>query len=418
MSADRTEFRRSCQTGSSTEIPYRIKTLFHNADGVKPLLPRHLELVHSNPNVYFVRDFLTDNEVEYFDKMCTQQRKAFKHSFTENEQQQEVISEERTSTYTYLTKGQDATIRNLEHRAANIAGLSSDCLEPLQVVAYTAGQQFDTHHDAGTLCEDGSVELVMPRRLVTLLIYLNTLPDGQGHTEFPELELSVRPEKGCGLLFCNVLGDGQPDPRTIHRACPVEGNLHKYAVNVWMTDQSFQSLACVQKKGKGAAKSGAAYSPESGAFAVADKAVEAFESGAAASAVEKPSKKRTPVKKSDPDDTVTEDEDDDKLKWSSETNEDGKIGLQVAAPFYLWVDGDEEEVDGGSKKRRKVRHNFVGRITHSAKGPEGRFYRVYYPQDGGIEEIDEEQCAESIELYQKISSGKAKEGRAIDKKSK
>lgn len=275
---DRSSLRRSCQKGASSEVPWRIKTLFHNASGTQPTLPRSLELIHSGPNIYFVRNFLTEAEITYFDKKCTEERHSFQNSFTENEAQEEVVSEERTSTYTYLGKGQDATIRALEHRAAELAGLSSDCLEPLQIVAYTKGQMFETHHDAGTLNEDGTVELVLPRRLVTLLLYLNTLPEGQGHTEFPDIDISVRPQRGCGILFCNVLVDGLPDPRTCHRACPVEGNLQKYAVNVWMTDLSFQSLACTastkKKEKKGRKKVDA--DERRNAFALADQAASIF----------------------------------------------------------------------------------------------------------------------------------------------
>jgi len=415
---DRSEYRRSCQQGTSSEIPYRIKTLFHNADGAKPILPRQLELIHTSPNIYFVRNFLTEIEIEYFDKMCTQDHKAFKHSFTEDELQQEVVSEERTSTYTYLTKGQDATIRSLEHRAAEIAGLTSDCLEPLQVVAYTAGQKFDTHHDAGTLADDGSVELVPPRRLTTLLLYLNTLPLVQGHTEFPDLKLSVRPERGCGVLFCNVLPDGQPDPRTIHRACPVDGNLRKYAINVWMTDSSFQSLACLRKKeskkgGASASKSSKPFTLENGVFSIADRAAREHESAP------KPSqeKERRAAAKHPPPQpkastaSDTEDEESNVMKWSTR-GPPGVIGMQVAAPFFLWVEADTQGEAPAKKKRKRVKANFCGTVTHYAKDPtSGKcFYRVFYPQDGETEDIDGDKLADSVELRGKIERGEEREG--------
>ena len=37
-------------------------------------------------------------------------------------------------------------------------------MEPLQIVSYTGGQKFDLHHDAGTIMEDGEIEIVQPRR--------------------------------------------------------------------------------------------------------------------------------------------------------------------------------------------------------------------------------------------------------------
>jgi hypothetical protein len=73
-----------------------------------------------------------------------------------------------------------------------------------------------------------------------MFVYLNTLPHGVGHTEFPQLGLSVRPKCGAALLFCNVLRDGKPDPRTAHRAAPVAAPHLKFGCNLWMTDVTMQ----------------------------------------------------------------------------------------------------------------------------------------------------------------------------------
>ena len=51
-----------------------------------------------------------------------------------------------------------------------MVGLSEKYIEPLQIVYYSDGQMFDIHHDAGTLLEDGTVDLVQPRRIITLFL--------------------------------------------------------------------------------------------------------------------------------------------------------------------------------------------------------------------------------------------------------
>lgn len=79
-----------------------------------------------------------------------------------------------------------------------------------------------------------------PRRVVTIFVYLNSLPLDVGHTEFPQLGLSVRPQCGCALLFCNVMRDGKPDPRTAHRAAPVTAPHRKFGCNLWLTDVTMQ----------------------------------------------------------------------------------------------------------------------------------------------------------------------------------
>lgn len=87
------------------------------------------------------------------------------------------------------------------------------------------------------------MDVVVPRRVVTVFVYLNTLPAGQGQTVFPYLALSVRPERGCAVMFCNLLPDGTADYRTSHQANPVtEPGLRKVGMNVWVGDTSFQGL--------------------------------------------------------------------------------------------------------------------------------------------------------------------------------
>jgi hypothetical protein len=240
-----TESSRPRRNAASLALPQRMQSLFYGDPDVL-VLPKKFEVLHRNPNVYLVRDFLTASEIAYFDKVCTVHAKAFKASFTQDEHNKEVVSEERTSTHIHLSKAQHASVRTVESRAADLVGLHSQNVEPLQIVSYRNGQKFNVHHDAGTLQDDGSVELAQPRRLVTFFTYLNNLPRGEGHTEFPAINLSVQPERGCAVVFCNVLPNGAPDPRTVHRANPVSGQLKKYGVNIWLCDCSMQELAQVK----------------------------------------------------------------------------------------------------------------------------------------------------------------------------
>ena len=172
---------------------------------------------------------MSDKDIKHFDHLISMNTRGFESSFVNNEDNEQVLTEHRTSKYLRVKKGQDATIRSLESRIAQSVGLPCENIEPLQIVRYTDGQHFDVHHDAGTLCDDGEVELVEPKRLVTVFIYLNSLPDGEGHTEFPLLNggkgLSVRPTKGDAVVWCNILPDGKVDPLLQHKACPVSKDI-------------------------------------------------------------------------------------------------------------------------------------------------------------------------------------------------
>ena len=284
--------RRSSRVVPPKELPHRIKSLFHTTTPIVP--SKKLELIHSNPNVFFVRNFLSEGELNHFDRFCTNRCAIFKNSFTEDDSNNEVVSDERTSMYTYLNKGQDSIIRSIEARAADLCGMGQEHCEPLQIVSYTEGQKFETHHDAGTLCDDGTVELVPPRRLATLFLYLNKLPPDQGNTQFPDLGISVQPERGCGVLFSNVLSNGDVDPRTVHRAAPVYGELKKYGVNLWLCDQSFQELALVPrgKREKGV-DSGHFDASEKSALSEAEQLTKDFMAGAAPVSKSKKAKAKT-----------------------------------------------------------------------------------------------------------------------------
>ena len=151
--------------------------------------------IHTDPAIYMIRNFLSASELDYFDVMCTHYGPKFKASFTDTDNDVEVISEERTSKFIHLSKSQDKYVRGIEQRAADLVGitasqqrcdirqyfllfilcmyvgLSSTNVEPLQIVSYGPGQHFTVHHDAGTLLEDGSVpNMITPRRLVTFFL--------------------------------------------------------------------------------------------------------------------------------------------------------------------------------------------------------------------------------------------------------
>ena len=217
---------------------------------------RTLRRVHADPNIFLIDGFLTEFEMQHLDSLITPA--TFAKSYTDAEDGTKVVDDYRTSTFVHLAKACDTYIRNIESRAANMIGMPPDMVEPLQVVKYSQGQKFETHHDMGTLGEDNTVEQVIPpRRLVTFFIYLNSLPkDAGGHTEFPLLHLKVQPVRGQALLFCNVCQCGKPDSRVIHRACAVKGNHLKVGMNLWVVDQSLAGLACVGKGGAGGRRRG------------------------------------------------------------------------------------------------------------------------------------------------------------------
>lgn len=230
-------------------IPQRIQSLFHNACCPAVLKP-NMTMLRRDPGFLYINNFLSESELAYFDAVCTKFEGRFSRSYTQDSNMLECISEERTSRNLQLCKSQDAFVRRIEQRAADLVGISSIGVEPMQIVSYKSGQQFKLHHDAGTLRGDGTVDVENPCRLVTFFVYLNSLPEGEGHTEFPHLALSVQPKQGCAILFSNVQINGEADIRLIHRANPISKGLVKYGLNIWIceTNENLQYLSSATPK--------------------------------------------------------------------------------------------------------------------------------------------------------------------------
>ena len=76
-------------------------------------------------------------------------------------------------------------------------------------------------------------------RHVTMLVYLNDIPDEHGgHTVFPKLELKLSPKARAAITFNDCLPNGQEDPRTLHGGSP-PSNGTKIAINIWIRAQPF-----------------------------------------------------------------------------------------------------------------------------------------------------------------------------------
>lgn len=70
-------------------------------------------------------------------------------------------------------------------------------------------------------------------RILTFFLYLSDVEEG-GETDFPILNISVKPKKGAAVLWPSVMLDDltKQDPRTVHQAKPVIKGT-KYAANSW-----------------------------------------------------------------------------------------------------------------------------------------------------------------------------------------
>jgi len=206
--------------------------------------PSSLKRINNVPPIYLIKDFLREQDIRFFMQVCNDAGglKGSLNSYTENESGQKIFSTYRTSTFTFLRKFGSQKVMRTEVKAAELVGLDSQNVEPIQIVHYKDGQHFGVHHDCGGLTDDGTLitsDIGQEVRIVTFFVYLNTLEEGQGGcTVFPKLDLRIRPEKGTALLFCNITSEGKLDERVIHEAQPVKQGHTKYGMNIWISNVS------------------------------------------------------------------------------------------------------------------------------------------------------------------------------------
>ncbi|MET0786883.1 MAG: 2OG-Fe(II) oxygenase [Paenisporosarcina sp.] len=154
-----------------------------------------------------------------------------------------IISEHRTSSELFFRHGENPIIAEYERRIAEMTGLPVEFGEGFQFAWYKEGEYFKNHHDYFHE-EYGGTQSILSRggqRLITFMIYLNTLPEGAGgETEFTHIGLKVRPEKGKAVVFWNVMPNWQLDDSTAHAALPPAPGYEKYLLTKWIRKETFR----------------------------------------------------------------------------------------------------------------------------------------------------------------------------------
>lgn len=115
-------------------------------------------------------------------------------------------------------------------------------MEEPQVVRYQPGQLFSWHYDQVTpaALQNGG------QRLLTVLVYLNTVPTGGG-TVFRDLRdsqqqpLTIQPVQGTAVLFFPAFRDGRPDDRTLHQGQAVADGTEKWILQMWVHENDYRA---------------------------------------------------------------------------------------------------------------------------------------------------------------------------------
>ncbi|MFD0672785.1 2OG-Fe(II) oxygenase [Cohnella sp. GCM10027633] len=144
------------------------------------------------------------------------------------------VSDIRTSSSMFFEESENELIERIETRVAELMNVPVTHAEPLQILHYKPGEQYQPHYDYFT---SGNV---VNNRISTLVMYLNDVEEG-GETYFPSIGFSVTPKKGSAVYFEYFYTDDRLNELTLHAGNPVAVG-EKWVATQWMRRQRHRYL--------------------------------------------------------------------------------------------------------------------------------------------------------------------------------
>ncbi|KZV53826.1 hypothetical protein F511_00092 [Dorcoceras hygrometricum] len=218
----------------------------HSGDEDEDSKDQWVEVISWEPRAFVYHNFLSKEECDYLISIA--EPKMEKSTVVDSDTGKSKDSRVRTSSGTFLRRGQDKIVRNIEKRIADFTFIPVEHGEGLQILHYEVGQKYEPHYDY--FMDDYNTKNG-GQRVATVLMYLSDVEEG-GETVFPAAKgnvssvpwwnelsecgkggLSVKPKRGDALLFWSMTPDATLDPSSLHGGCPViKGN--KWSSTKWM----------------------------------------------------------------------------------------------------------------------------------------------------------------------------------------
>ena len=206
----------------------------------EPLRIEGNKIIYSDdPLVYVIENYLTDKECQHLIDLSKNNFKPAKTLSNADHGNTSVRNEKtRTGRNCWIKHTTSKTCKGIGSRIAKLIDWKLRCAEKIQVVYYSDGTQYKEHYDCfETDTRAGKIEIEHAgQRMFTALGYLNNVEEG-GATEFPLLNISVKPKQGSLLVWQNVIaGTNEVHKGTLHAGRPVTKG-EKFAFNLWFREK-------------------------------------------------------------------------------------------------------------------------------------------------------------------------------------
>jgi prolyl 4-hydroxylase len=198
-------------------------------------ISQNVTLYSSDPIIYVVSNFISDSECQAFiDVGRDNMERATVISDGEHE-----VHASRTNSYCWVQHDNNDLVHEVSKRFSILVKMPINNAEQFQLVHYGPGTEYKPHFDAFDKNTEEGKKNWFPggQRMITALAYLNDVEEG-GETSFPDIGVSVKPNKGDVVVFHNCI-DGTSDinPNSLHGGSPVLKG-EKWAVNLWFRQEA------------------------------------------------------------------------------------------------------------------------------------------------------------------------------------
>ena len=198
-------------------------------------------LLSVNPRIYYLADFLSKEECDYIIKLAGPYLQRSR-VFSRESDAYGVESQGRTSRGMFLyQKMLTPKVAEIEKRISKVMGIPRENGEPMQVVHYKEGEEYQYHYDTFDTAMPGSESIYLQggQRTATFLIYLNNVEEG-GETHFYCPDIKVHPKRGDVVIFFPSFKDGTPDSATLHAGLPVIRG-EKWIMTRWFRQGAYKN---------------------------------------------------------------------------------------------------------------------------------------------------------------------------------
>jgi prolyl 4-hydroxylase len=198
-------------------------------------ISQNVILYSVDPIIYVVSNFISDSECQ-----------AFINVGRDNMERATVISDgehevhaSRTNSYCWVQHDKNDLVHEVSKRFSILVKMPINNAEQFQLVHYGPGTEYKPHFDAFDKNTEEGKKNWFPggQRMITALAYLNDVEEG-GETSFPDIGVSVKPNKGDVVVFHNCIdGTSNINPNSLHGGSPVVKG-EKWAVNLWFRQEA------------------------------------------------------------------------------------------------------------------------------------------------------------------------------------